>query len=87
MISLSSMPLDEDHRYHALFDAAAVVGVDLVLDEKYHPNAGQALKSWAETRHKSLIPRDAEGWPAGAISVLLPALGTPGGRTIDVYLR
>jgi hypothetical protein len=79
--------VNEDHRYHALFDAAAVVGVDLVLDEKYHPCAGAALRTWAETRHKSVMPRDAEGWPAGAVSVSLPVAGTPGGRTIDVYLR
>lgn len=87
MIGLSTVPLSEDHRYHALFDAAAVVGCDLVLDERYHPRAGQALRTWAETRHKSVMPRDAEGWPAGAIRVALPVAGTPGGRSIDVYLR
>ena len=87
MIGPSTTPLGEDHRYHALFDAASVVGCDLVLDEKYHPSAGKALKAWALERHKCVVLRDAEGWPAGAISVLLAAPGTPGGRSIDVYLR
>ena len=76
-----------DHRYHALFDAAAAIGVDLVLDEKYHPCAGDTLRIWAAEHNKGVMSRDAEGWPAGAISVALFVPGTPGGRTIDVYLR
>lgn len=87
MIGLSTTPLTEDHRYHALFDAAAAVGCDLVLDERYHPRAGHALKTWALEHHKCVVLRDAEGWPNGAIRVALPVAGTPGGRTIDVYLR
>lgn len=75
------------NRYHALFDAVSAIGCDVVLDEKYHPRAGHALKTWADQHHKNVEPRDAEGWPAGAISVRLAVPGTPGGRTIDVYLR
>lgn len=87
MIGLSGAPLGIDHRYHALFDAAAVVGCDLVLDERYHPRAGEALRTWAAGRNKSVLVSDGPAWSAGAIRVALPVAGTPGGRTIDVYLR
>lgn len=75
------------HRYHALFDSAATVGCDLALDEQYHPGAGDALTAWAAAHNRSAVPRYAAGWPNGALTVALVVPGTPGGRSIDVYLR
>jgi hypothetical protein len=78
--------LSPDHRYHSLFDAAAAVGVDLVLDERFHPGAVEALCEWAARKNKSLGHRDCPPW-TGVLYVRIPVAGTPDGRVFEVFQR
>lgn len=88
MIGLPIIPLCAGHRYHAAFDAVLALQADLVLDERWHPGAGEALTEWAAMRNKSVVPRDVgDGWPKGMLSVATAPRGTSRERSIDVYLR